>query len=329
MATIRDVSKLAGVSVATVSRVLNRSGYVGAATEAKVTAAMEALSYKPSETARSLAGKQSSMIALMVPDLLNPFFPELALAIETCASAYGYTVILCNSNNDAEKERKLFDLLVHKRVDGLILSSYTATPKQIIALQDRGIPVVVVDNGFPGQPILSLIARNREGAREAVRHLLKQGCSKIGHLSGPADVTAARDRRQGYADECAALPWFSSSLIEQGDFQAEGGYDAAKRLLDREPGIDGIFAGNDAMAIGALKLLHERGSRVPDDMRVIGFDGIRVPMVVPELSTMVQPIYEMGEQAMQQLHRLIGGEDVKRETIELNTSLLVRRSSSR
>jgi LacI family transcriptional regulator len=327
MATIKEVSKLAGVSIATVSRVLNKKGYVNKKTEEAILAAIEALQYRPNESARSLAGKSTSTIALMVPDILNPFFPELAKAIEKYANEYGYTIILCNSDNDISKEKNYFNVLINKRIDGLILASYTVLPEQILELQKRSIPVVVIDNSFPDHPIIALVSKNREGARLAVEHLLSQGCGKIGHIAGPSQVTAAHQRCLGYEDVCGKLGWFLPSLIERGNFHVDGGYGAMMELIKRHPDLDGVFAGNDLMAVGALKALYASGIKVPDQVKLIGFDGISVNTVVPELTTMVQQISSMGHQAMHLLYQTMKGEQVERKTHELEVELLIRQST--
>jgi LacI family transcriptional regulator len=185
MATIRDVAKLAGFSIATVSRVINKIGYVHKNTEEAVNKAMAILNFRPNEMARGLAGKNTRTIALIMPDILNPFFPEIARAVEDTAVEQGYTVILCNSDNNPEKERKYFSVLEKKQIDGLIIASYTIQAEQILELESKSIPVVVIDNSFPGHSILSLIPKNRQGAQMAVQHLLDQGCRKIGHIGGP------------------------------------------------------------------------------------------------------------------------------------------------
>ncbi|WP_219835438.1 LacI family DNA-binding transcriptional regulator [Paenibacillus sp. R14(2021)] len=329
MATIRDVAKLAGVSVATVSRVLNQNGYVNAKTESSIRSAMTALQYKPNAIARSLAGKQTSTIALMIPDIRNPFFPELAKAVESTASKHDYTVILCDSDHDSSRERKYFDVLKNKKIDGLILASYTVQPDQILELQAEGIPVVLVDNSFPAHPILSLGVRNRQGAAAAVQHLLDQGCRKIAHIAGPFQVAASHQRSLGYEEACQSKAWFVPSLIAQGDFHAEGGYSAMLELLDRHPDLDGVFAGNDLMAIGARKALSTKGRRLPEDVKLIGFDGIPVHWDELAFSTMTQPLSAMGELAVDYLIKLMNGEALPLEPHELDVELTVRPSTVR
>ncbi|TDG00794.1 LacI family DNA-binding transcriptional regulator [Paenibacillus piri] len=322
MATIRDVSKLAGVSVATVSRVLNKSGYVHKSTIEAVEKAMQTLQYKPSHIARSLAGKRTATVALIVPNILNPFFPLLARAIEDTAQENGFSVLLCNSDSSTEKERQYMEVLATKQVDGLLLASYTARPEELSAFErDSSIPVVLVDNCFPGQPIASFIARHREGARMAVRHLTAQGCRKIAHISGPPHVFAAHERRLAYEELCQDQPWYTPDLIVQSDYMISGGELAVKQLLSRHPDVDGVFAGNDLLAVGAMRVLYAMGVHVPGQIKLIGFDGVAVDYAVPGLSTVVQPVYEIGTQAMRHLLARIRGESVAPEIREFDTRL--------
>lgn len=327
MATIRDVSKRAGVSVATVSRVINKSGYVNVETEKKIRAAMTELNYRPSEIARSLAGKQTSTVALIVPDILNPFFPEIAKSMERAAIEHGYTLILCNSDDHGGRESNYFSILKQKKIDGIVLASYSIQPEVLVELQ-KTIPVVVIDNRFEDKyAIPSLISQNKNGAVQAVRHLAQLGCKRIAHLCGPAGVVSAIDRRAGYEEECRRLGFFDPELMIEGDYQLEGGYMAAKQLLAKRKDIDAIFAGNDLMAVGALKALYEEKLSVPEDVKLIGFDGVSLPLVFPQLSTVAQPIAEMGRQAMDMLVRLIRQEPVSHPAEELEVNLQIGHST--
>lgn len=324
MTTIRDVSKLAGVSVATVSRLLNQSGYVSKEAEIAIMAAVEKLNYKPNTIARSLAGKKTAAVALMVPDILNPFFPEIARAAEDEAAARGYTLVLCNTDNNPDKEKMYIEALINKQIDGIIISSYTISPEQIVALQNRSIPIVAIDKHYPGYPILSVTAANRTGGQLAVRHLLKSGCRKVAHICGPTHVHAAHERTLAYEDICSEQPWYTPSLTAFGHFNVEGGYRAMHELYRQHPDVDGVFAGNDLMAAGALKALHELDVEVPGRVRLIGFDGIRMDMVYPELSTVSQQIYSIGKTAMDYLIRQINNEPIERKNYELEVELLIK-----
>jgi LacI family transcriptional regulator len=330
MATIRDVAKLAGTSVATVSRYMNHSGYVNVETEQKIKKAIETLHYEPSSVARGLAGKTMKTIALILPDITNPFFPELARAVEDVASMYGYTVILCNSDGMGTKEKSYIEILKKKFVDGFIFASNTLNQEDIQHLEKSKIPLVVLDRA-PSQSVCSVVrSKNREGARLAVNHLLEQGCRKIAHIYGPQELLPAKDRLLEYENTVKHLEWYTPSLAVPGDFTINGGIQAAQNLMNRHPDIDGIFAGNDLMAIGALKALHRMGVRVPDQVALCGFDGIEITKITePEITTVMQPIYEMGAFVCRILIKKIEGILEEDHTYELDVSLQVRQSTNK
>lgn len=240
----------------------------------------------------------------------------------------GYTVILCNSNNDPEKEEKLFQLFEKKRIDGIILASYTAESSRIQKIQKK-MPIVLIDNiTKTKQSVTSFIAKNREGSRMAVSHLIDQGCRKIAHICGPFEVFSARERFLGYEDICHGQPWFLPSLVVQGEFQIDTAYRATIDLIRRHPDVDGIFAGNDMMAVGAIRALAAIKRKVPEDVKIVGFDGIFLPLAVPELTTVAQPIAEMGALAMRHLVDLIHEKPVEQEVHYLDVELVVRESST-
>ncbi|MGC5324323.1 LacI family DNA-binding transcriptional regulator [Brevibacillus sp. SYSU BS000544] len=330
MATIRDVAKLAGVSVATVSRVLNKNGYVNIETEQKVTNAIKQLQYEPNAVARGLAGKQTGTIALILPDISNPFFPEVARGVEDVAHSHGYTVILCNSDDQGSKERSYIEVLKKKYIDGIIFASSTLEDEDITQMRKSNIPLVLLDRA-PNKESCSVVrVKNYEGAQLAVQHLLEIGCNRIAHIYGPQDMITARQRLSGYEDAVKSFDWFSPSLMVEGNFRIDGGQQAIETLINRHPDIDGLFAGNDLMAVGAVKALTRLGKKVPEDIAVIGFDGIGLTEIVePELTTIAQPIYEMGRLAATTLIQKITGERIDNQIRELDVKLIVRDSTNR
>ncbi|MGE6226788.1 LacI family DNA-binding transcriptional regulator [Paenibacillus chitinolyticus] len=321
MATIRDVSKLAGVSVATVSRVINQKGYVHEDTLQRVHKAIKMLNYVPNDVARSLSKKSTKTIALFVPDITNPFFNELALAVEKVTQLYGYTTILCNTNESAKIERQYIQNLKQKYIDGFIMATNTLTEEEIDQLD---IPMVAVDRS--SSPVVPTVtSKNRDGAHLAVQALLQQGCNKIAHIRGPKGLWIAEERCQGYLDLVENRPWFTPKLIANGNFQLKEAAEAAKKLFKEHPDIDGIFAGNDLMAIGTLRALQEHGIRVPDQVQIIGYDGISLAeMVYPELSTVSQSIYEMGMLAARILIKKIEQIHLDEENHQLEVKLVQR-----
>lgn len=330
MATIRDVAKLAEVSVSTVSRVLNKNGYVNKETEQKVLQAIELLQYEPNAVARGLAGKKTRTMALILPDITNPFFPELARAVEDVARTYGYTVILCNSDDQGEKEKSYIEVLKKKYIDGIIIASNTISEDDLKRMKVKDMPLVVLDRAPSNLACSVVCSKNVEGAKMAVRHLLQAGCKKIGHIYGPQDLITAKERLLGYEGSVKEFDWFTPSLMIPGFFDMDGGKQAVADLLARHPDVDGIFVGNDVMAVGVLKALHRMGIRVPDQIALCGFDGISITrMTEPELSTIAQPIYDMGALATRILIKKIEGLPVEDRIYELDVNLVVRDSSKR
>lgn len=327
MATIRSVAKLAGVSVATVSRVLNQSGYVHMETEKKVLKAIKELNYAPSIVARSLNNKKTNTIGLILPDITNPFFPELARAIEDIMQLYGYTVVLCNSDGSIEKEKEYIDILKQKYIDGIIISSSNFIIDPELFSQ---IPIVTLDRHVTSNNIPSVEGENYEGAKFATEFLLSTGCKRIAHLQGPKTIRNACERRNGYVDTLKAKGCFDENLVVAADYDMRKATKVTFEILERDPKIDGIFAGNDLMAIGALKAIQLRGLRVPDDISVIGFDGITLgEMVYPELTTIAQPIYDMGAIAARMLVKQIENVPLESTHYKLDVQLIERSTTRR
>ncbi|MGO0061654.1 LacI family DNA-binding transcriptional regulator [Brevibacillus fluminis] len=330
MATIKDVAKRAGVSVATVSRVLNKNGYVNQETELRVLAAIDELEYQPNLVARTLANKRSGTIALILPDITNPFFPELARAIEDVARSHQYTVILCNSDDQFAREISYVELLAQRYIEGIIFASNTLSTEDIMRLKNQKLPMVVLDRALDYGYCNVVRCNNYLGAKMAVDHLLSIGCQKIAHISGAAPFITAMERLRGYEDRIRTYEWFSPDLTEPGHFTLEGGRQATLELLRRHPDLDGIFAGNDLMAIGALKALRQLGIEVPKQVSICGFDGIALTEITePELTTVAQPIYEMGATAAKLLFAEIQGTLENKQVYELDVSLIQRASTER
>ncbi|MCR8657494.1 LacI family DNA-binding transcriptional regulator [Paenibacillus endoradicis] len=324
MASIKDVAKMAGVSVATVSRVLNNKGYVGQDTREKVESSILELNYKPNEVARSLFKKQSNTIGLIVPDIMNPFFPELARAVEDTAIKLGYNVILCNSDANREKEQAYLDVLQQKYVNGIIVSSNTLTADQIIEIN---IPVVSIDREI-SKGLPTIVVENKKGAIAATRFLKSKGCKRIAHIRGTDGIVNAEERCEGYKEVVDQELWFGESYIVNGNYEMQSSIKATLELLSQHPEIDGIFAANDIMAIGAMKAAHQLGKKVPDELSIIGFDGISLSAAtIPELTTIVQPIYELGEKATTLLVNLMEQKSVEKTYFKFDVELIERNST--
>ncbi|WP_077358570.1 LacI family DNA-binding transcriptional regulator [Virgibacillus halodenitrificans] len=324
MSTIRDVAKLANVSVATVSRVINANGYVNENTKQKVEEAIKQLNYRPNDVARSLFNGKSKMIALFVPDIQNPFFPELARAVEDMANSREYTFILCNTDNNNQKEIDYLQALLQKSIDGFIFVSSTIKAEQI---ENINVPIVAMDRKISPE-LVSVTVDNRDGARQAVEYLQSIGCKRIGHICGPENVSSSRNRLQGYLDVVKKEDWLTSDFVQVGDHSIQGGLVAAMELLQKNPDIDGIFAANDLMAVGVLKAVEQLGIRVPEQLSVIGFDNTEPGKVTtPQLTTINQPIYDIGKRAAELLIQQIETPDSEIESVIYNVELIVRGST--
>jgi LacI family transcriptional regulator len=319
MSTIKDVAAAAKVSVATVSRVLNSNGYVNEDTKKRVLDAIAELNYVPNEVARSLFKKQSKTIALIVPDIKNPFFPEVARAIEDVMSSQEYTLILCNSDEKFEKEIMYLDAMKHKYVDGIIIVTSTLTPKHI---EKRDIPIVALDRPI-SEDIPSVSVNNFVGARKAVQYLKEIGCRKIAHIRGPHTIINADERFRGYMEEVENESWFCHDLVVDGEHNINETTEATKELLKKHSDIDGIFAGNDYMAVGVLKAAEQLGIRIPEDLSLVGFDGIQLSQLTsPELTTMAQPIYQLGYTAAELLLEMIEGKPISKLHHQFDVTLM-------
>lgn len=326
MTTIREVATLAKVSTATVSRVLNNNSNVKADTKKRVEDAIERLNYHPNDVARTLYKGQSKIIALFVPDIMNPYYPELARAVEDVTNDQNYTFVLCNTDGDNQKEQAYRKALKQKKVDGIVIVSSTITEEEASALTT---PTVLLDRKITSN-ISSVTVNNREGAREAVTFLKSLGCEKIGHISGPQQDTNARSRRDGYLDVVKNENWFQQDYIVSGDYDFEAAQQATKDLLTRHPEIDGLFVGNDLMGVAALKTAQDLGIRVPEQLSIIAFDGITLgKTATPSLTTMAQPIYDIGVCAANILLEQINENETKTYHKEFPVELIERDSSKK
>ncbi|MBR2566260.1 MAG: LacI family DNA-binding transcriptional regulator [Paenibacillus sp.] len=322
MTTIRDVAKAAQVSVATVSRVLNNQGYVSAHSREKVERAIQELNYTPNAVARSLYKKKSKSIGFIIPDISNPFFPQLFRAVEKYLIDHEYTVLLFNSDDQLDRISNIMDSMRTEYVAGAIIVSDKIKEEHLAKLS---IPVVAIDRVI-SEHVPSLTVNNYKNAREAIRYLVSQGCSNIAHVRGPKGVYNAEERFRGYRDEIAEqqLP----SLVICGNYDLKTSLVATMELLDQHPEIDGIFAGNDIMAVGVIKALAKLGIQVPDQMKVIGFDGIEWgTTITPELTTMEQPIEQIGTKSGELLLNLIDGHVMDSHHYSFDAKLVVRDST--
>lgn len=306
--TIRDVARQAGVSTATVSRVISGAGAARPQTRARVLAAASTLGYRPSAVARSLKLRTTRTLGLLVTDIQNPYYPEIVRAVEDAALERHLAVLLCNGADDPGREDRYLDLLVDRRVDGIIIASSGLQERHGAWLARRSVPVVLVNWAAPDLRLAAILGDNRGGGRLATEHLLSLGHRRIGHLSAPARNAAAAERLDGIRRALAEAGLDPASLaVVEGDGRVAGGERAANELLERKPDVTGIVCYNDLTAIGAVRGLRARGRHVPVDVSIVGYDDIALSAWVdPALTTIAQPTAEMGRWAVRRLGELIG-----------------------
>lgn len=319
MANIRDVAKEANLSVATVSRYLNQKGYVSQASKDQIEQAIRTLNYTPNSVARSLSTKQTNYIGLIVPDIMNPFFPELARAVEDVALTYGYTVVLCNSDENAEKERHYIESLKQKYIAGFIITTSCLDARHYESLD---LPIVALDRKMH-ESIPTVSSNNQEGAYIGTKHLIDQGCKHIVCLRGPKGVGPADDRLAGFLE--ATKGQKMTTKIIDCPFQFETAEKATKKILQDFPTVDGIFASSDISAAGALKAAYSLKIDVPNQLQIVGFDNISLSeMTMPSLTTIAQDVYKMGAVSTRILIKMIENLPIEQKAIEIPVELIKR-----
>jgi len=327
---MRDVAERAGVSVSSVSHVINETRPVSDELRERVLTAMQELGYQPNLLARGLRRGETHTLGMITPDSANPFFAEVTRGVEDTSFEQGYNVILCNSDGDLEKELVYANVLAEKRVDGILFVAAGVSTEHILALQAQRMPLVVVDRDIPNVAVDSVLTDNAQGGKLATQHLIDLGHRRIGCITGPSDVTPSADRVTGYrqALEESGIP-VDEALIVKGKFQYESGYRAARQLLSMDDAPTAIFACNDLMAVGAIRAALELGRQVPADLSIVGFDDVRLASFVnPPLTTIAQPKYEMGVVAATMLLERIRDPDIPPRQRVLDTSFLLRQSTA-
>ena len=301
-ATIADVAARADVSIATVSRVLTGSPGASPRTRDQVMAAVRELGYHPSAVAQSLKQRRTHTLGLIITDIGNPYFPALVRAVEDAAHAAGYAVLLCNGDEDPEREADYVELLASRRVDGLIVAASTLTDRHGGWLASTTLPTVLVNCADDTGWLAAILSDNYQGGWLAAEHLIGLGHRRLGIITGPARHSAAGERQAGMTAAIRALAAGASMAAEEGDGHVEGGERAADRLLQTAPDVSGVVCYNDLTAIGAMRALRATGRDVPGDVSVVGFDDIDVaPYTDPPLTTIAQETGSMGRWAVASL----------------------------
>jgi LacI family transcriptional regulator len=329
---MREVAHEAGVSVKTVSRVVNNQGEISDETRERVLEAIQKLGYRPSKVARALATQRTDTFGLILGDISNPFFSEVARGVVDTAQAKGYDVFLCNSDYDPALEIRVLNSLTQHHVDGIIIFPCWQNEDSLKAVAGEGKPLVVANRAFDSHPGMGQVRHDiYGGARMAVDYLVSQGHTSIGMLTGRAAPPRLMERVVGFRDALAdhGLP-VSDDLILGGsattDFQR--GREAALELLARHPNITALFAYNDLIALGAIHACRELGRRVPDDLSIIGFDDNQfAPMVTPALTTIRLDKHELGRKAVTRLVEMRENSGAEYPPIFLDVELVIRESA--
>lgn len=327
--TMADVAREAGVSLMTVSRAVNNKSGISEATRKRVTAVAEKLGYRPSLIARSLVTHRTSTIGLVVIDNANPFFSEIARGVEHTAYTEGYSVFLCNTEEDTQRERAVLRTLEEKRVDGVVLCSSRLPDDELGSALEQHPKSVLINRSFDSRRYGTVLIDDQHGAYLATQHLIGRGHRAIGFLSGPEQSFSGQQRRVGYH---AALR--KAGIDPVPDWEryclpiVESGLDAARELLAAAPEVTALFCYNDLSAVGAIKACEQFGRRVPDDMAIVGFDDIVLAaLVTPALTTCRVPMYEMGRVAMRMLIERINGCTDECNCLKFQPELVIRASA--
>ncbi|REK61732.1 MAG: LacI family transcriptional regulator [Brevibacillus sp.] len=327
--TIYDVAKKAGVSISTVSRVINNTGRISAKTKKRVLDVIEQLGYQPSVVASALTGKRTRTIGLIIPDVANPFFAELARRVEDRGRELGFNLLMCNTDNNPDTEDMYLSLLRQKSVDGIIIGTNARNHRVLRELLEENLPVALIAQDIPELMIDVVAVDDYLGGYQAAQHLVSLGHKRIAILVGNMNRTSDKYRleafRQALEDHGLEL---TEELVIRTDYSREDGKRAARELLTSPKRPTAIFACFDFLAIGVYQAAKELGLRIPDDVSVVGFDNtILASIVDPPLTTIAQPIDEMGRQVMDLLVREIEGDKKTKQRVILPPELIIRQST--
>ncbi len=327
-ATIRDVAAAAGVSPATVSRVLNGKVRVADDLHQRVEVAVESLGYRPNGLARSLRTRATMVLGAIISDVTNPFFTSMVRGFEDVAQEAGYSVVLANSDEALDKEQRYLEVAAAEQMAGVLLCPASSVRTDVAVLSRHGMPTVLVDRKVRGARLDSVSIDNHSAAREATQHLLDQGCRNIAFISGPTTTSTGERRAAGFRAALRAAGL--EATVVRSDSRVEGGHHATVQLLEATPAIDGLLVGNNLMALGALQALQERQVRLPDDVAFASFDSVIWSGILhPTLTMVEQPTYEIGRRAAGLLLARIADPDARVQEVVLPAELKIGQTSTR
>lgn len=320
--SIKEIARIADVSPATVSRVMNKTTYVDDDKKSRVLAAIEQTSYVPNKVARSLFKKSSNIIGFIVPNSANPFFTEIGRYMEQVAFERGYHVIFCNSSDDLDKENEYARNLISMNTDGIVLITNNTKARQEIT-----VSVITIDREFEYEnDFLSVSSDHYLGGKLAVEHLYQKGCRKIAYVGGIERLSSAALRHRAYMDFCKEHKLENITIDCQFDFN--DGLEKTEYLLEHYSGIDGIIAANDIVALAVYKVLRRHDIDVPNQVKLIGYDNIRESSrVTPALTTIAQPIQEIAEITANNIIDIIEGKEIEFRKVVLSVKLIERETT--
>ncbi|MBZ9606289.1 LacI family transcriptional regulator [Clostridium estertheticum] len=328
-ASIKDVAREAGVSIATVSRVLNDIDVVNEDTKKKVNDAIKKLSYRPNIVARSLKTQKSSTIGIIIPDISNQFYPEIVRGCEDVANIYKYNIMLCNADLDVDKEMESLRILKEKMIDGVIYMSNSIENNVISLIKELEMPTVLVETTDAGGILPSVTIDNVRAAADAVKYLINRGNKKIAYVGTDIEkVNALAKRHTGYIKGLEEMGiTLDKELIYLGGVKARDGYKGINAILDKGVQIDAVFCASDEIAMGVINALRDKSIKVPEDIDVMGFDDIySASIFYPKLTTVAQPMYDMGSVSMRMLIKAINNLEVEEKHFVLPYRIVERDS---
>jgi LacI family transcriptional regulator len=331
MTSIKDIARVVGCSISTVSRVINDRDGVDPLTRKKVLGVIESLDYTPNLTAQGLRVKKGRLIGVAIPNsTVGAFSVVVQYALEA-AYSHGFNVVLVNSHDDPDLEETLIKSLLSREINGVMLTRVSDESKIVTRIVKRNIPIVVIDRAFEHENVSNVVLNNHRAGCMAAEHLLELGHRRIACITGPLKISLSRERLKGFqstlSENGVALP---TSHISEGNFLYQTGLKGVEMLGERGARYTALWAMNDLMGFGAMRALHERGVKVPDEVSVLGMDDLEIAeMVSPPLTTIHYPIKELVERAMELLISQINSSEVRAETIVLEPSMTIRRSTMR
>jgi len=330
VSNLNEVAEKAGVSIATVSRVINNSAKVNSDTRIKVEQVIKDLKFKPNRVAKRLRNKNASsnLLGVLIPDIQNPFYVEVLRGIEDVAYENKYALIMCNFSQDEKKEKLYLDILQSESIDGLIAAPVNEQDQNVINLLKGGLPIVCVDRGLSGVDVDVVLVENRNGAFSAVDYLAKLDYKRIAYISGLPQLPSSQQRLEGYEEALTANNLkVDKALVKFGDSRHESGVTLCNELLQLPSPPDAIFAGNNLITLGALETIHKKGLMIPKDVAIIGFDDMYWSISLnPPLTAVRQPAYEIGKRAAEQLILRINDPSRPTMSMIMKTELIIRSS---